>query len=133
MTATAWKIIVTLVWRRYPVNSDMTDKIVVLTTCVTEEEAARIARMLVEERLATCVNVVPGVRSFYDWKGAVEDAREWLLIAKSSRELFEPLAAAIEKNSTYVLPEALALAVVDGSPGYLNWLGAGLRKGTAAE
>lgn len=105
----------------------MTDKIVVLSTCATEEDAERLARLLVEKRLAACVNVISGVRSHYRWKGAVESASECLLIVKSSRELFPSLSAALEKAHPYEVPEALAIAVLDGAANYLNWLGGSLR------
>ena len=100
----------------------MTDKIVVLSTCGTEEEAARIARLLVDQKVAACVNIVPVIRSFYRWQGAVESASEWLLIVKSSRACFEDLRAAIEKAHSYELPEVVALPVVDGAANYLNWI-----------
>jgi periplasmic divalent cation tolerance protein len=99
----------------------MTDKIVVLSTCATEAEAEKLARELVESRLAACVNVLPGVRSIYRWQGHVETAAEWLLIIKSSRELFPELRAALEKGHSYEVPEMLALPVVEGAPNYLNW------------
>ena len=60
----------------------MTDKIVVLSTCATAEEAEKIARRLVEERLAACVNVIAGARSIYRWRDAIEDSAEWLLLIK---------------------------------------------------
>jgi periplasmic divalent cation tolerance protein len=100
----------------------MTDKIVVFSSCATQEEAERIARALVEQRLTACVSVVAGVRSVYRWQGAVETAEEWLLIVKSSRERFEALRAAIEKAHSYEVPELLALPVVDGAPNYLHWI-----------
>lgn len=100
----------------------MTDKIVILSTCSDEEEAARIARTLVEARLAACVNVLPRMRSFYRWKGAVEDASECLLVIKSSRPLFAELRSALEKAHSYEVPEVVALPIVDGAPAYLNWL-----------
>jgi periplasmic divalent cation tolerance protein len=100
----------------------MTDKIVVFTTCASEEEASRIARLLVEERLAACVSVAPGVRSYYRWQGAVESADEWLLIAKSSRALFDALRLAIEKAHSYEVPEIIAMPVVDGATNYLAWI-----------
>lgn len=106
----------------------MTDKIVVFSTCATEEEAGRLARLLVEGRLAACVSVVPRVRSYYRWKGAVESADEFLLIVKSSRALFEPLRAALEAAHSYEVPEAIALPVVDGAPNYLRWMGENLDK-----
>jgi periplasmic divalent cation tolerance protein len=107
----------------------MTDKIVVLSTCSTAEEAEKIARKLVEERLAACVNVLAGARSFYRWQGAIEDAREWLLVIKSSRGLFDTLRLELEKAHSYEVPEVVAIAVVEGSPNYLNWLEGELRAG----
>ena len=100
----------------------MTDKIVILSTCASEADAERIARALVDARLAACVTVAPGARSFYPWKGAVEDAAECLLIIKSSRPLFEALRAALEKAHPYEVPELIALPIVEGAPNYLNWL-----------
>ena len=100
----------------------MTDKIVVFSTCGSSEEAERLARSLVDKRLAACVNIVAPVRSFYRWKGVVEDASEWLLIVKTSRGRFDELRVALEQVHTYELPEILAVPVVDGSPTYLNWL-----------
>lgn len=100
----------------------MTDKIVVFSACATEEEAGKIARMLVEARLAACVNIVPGVQSIYRWQGAVESAAEWLLIIKSSRQIFAQLCGALEKAHSYQIPEVLAVPVVEGAPNYLNWL-----------
>jgi len=104
----------------------MTDKIVVLSTCATEEEGAKLARVLVEARVAACVTVVPGARSIYRWQGAVESAVECLLIIKSSRQLFEPLRTALEEAHTYDVPEVLAVPVVEGAANYLNWLEAQL-------
>lgn len=108
----------------------MTDKIVVLSTCSTPEDAEGLARALVAERLAACVNVVPQIRSFYRWKGEIESADEFLLIIKSSRELFEELKAEIEKRHAYEVPEVLAVPVVAGAENYLNWLGNSLRGGS---
>ena len=100
----------------------MTDKIVVVSTCATEEEAAKLARTLVEARMAACVTIVPGARSVYRWQGAVESAAECLLIIKSSRQLFEPLRMALEKAHGYDVPEVLAVPVVEVAPNYMNWL-----------
>jgi periplasmic divalent cation tolerance protein len=107
----------------------MTDKIVILSTCASEQEAHKVARVLVEERLAACVNVVPSVRSFYHWKGAVESGNEWLLLIKSSRELFDALAARLESIHSYEIPEVIALPILDGAGGYMNWLQANLADG----
>jgi periplasmic divalent cation tolerance protein len=105
----------------------MTEKIVVLSTCGSEEEAGRIARHLVDAHLAACVNLIPQVRSFYRWQGKVENSVEWLLIVKSSRECFPQLRTLLEGAHSYELPEVLALPVVDGSPNYLAWLDAELK------
>jgi len=109
----------------------MTDKIVILSTCATEEDAERIARHLVDSRIAACVNVVSRVRSFYHWKGSVESANEFLLVIKSSRGLFAALRVELEKIHPYEVPEVLALPVVDGTKNYLNWFGANVRQGEA--
>ena len=100
----------------------MTDKIVVLSTCASAEEAERIARGVVEKRLAACVNILPGVRSIYHWKGAVEDSPEILIVMKSTRELFGRLSAEIAHMHSYEVPEAIASPVVDGAESYLDWM-----------
>ena len=105
----------------------MTDKIVVLSTCANEADATRVGRALVEARLAACVSVVPGLRSFYHWEGALETSDEALLLIKTSRELFPQLKLEIEKIHPYEVPEILALPIVEGAENYLNWMGANLR------
>lgn len=100
----------------------MTDKIVVLSTCGSEEEAGKLARSLVEQRVAACVNVIPRMRSYYRWKGEIESADEYLLVIKSSRVRMPALLAALEKEHSYEVPEVIALSVVDGAPSYLDWL-----------
>lgn len=100
----------------------MTDKIVVFNTCGSADEAERLARSLVEKRLAACVNVIAPVTSFYRWEGAVTRDQEWLLVIKSSRPLFDSLRAAIEAAHSYQLPELIALPVVEGSSSYLGWI-----------
>jgi periplasmic divalent cation tolerance protein len=105
----------------------MTDKIVVFSTCGSADEAERLARRIVDERLAACVNVISPVRSFYRWKGAVEDSVEWLLIIKSSRGLFASLQAVLESTHSYEVPEIVAIPIVDGSPNYLAWIEQELR------
>jgi len=100
----------------------MTDKIVAFSTCASLEEAQRVARALVEKRLAACVNVLPGIRSVYRWKDAIQDDEEVLLVIKTSRALLPELTAEIERLHSYEVPEVIALAVVDGSERYLTWL-----------
>jgi len=100
----------------------MTDKIVVLSACDSEEQAGRIARNLVEKRLAACVNILPRARSIYRWKDAIEDTQEFVLLIKSRRDLLPALRAEICSTHTYELPEVIALAIVDGSEEYLGWI-----------
>jgi periplasmic divalent cation tolerance protein len=100
----------------------MTDKIVVLSTCGSLEEAQRLARALVEKRLAACVNIVPNLRSVYRWKDAIEEEEEVLLVIKTSRPLLEDLRSEIERLHCYEVPEVIAIQVVDGSERYLAWL-----------
>jgi periplasmic divalent cation tolerance protein len=104
----------------------MTDWIVVLCTCGSAEEAERLGRALVESRLAACVNILPGVRSLYRWQGALESSDEFLLIIKSSRELFEALRAEIERLHSYEVPEIVALPVTAVAQKYLGWMMANL-------
>ena len=106
----------------------MTDKIVVLSTCGTEQEAESLARQLVEKRLAACVNVIHRMKSYYRWQGVMETAEECLLVIKSSRERFEALRAALETAHSYEVPEVLALPVVDGAANYLNWIEVSLQE-----
>jgi periplasmic divalent cation tolerance protein len=102
----------------------LTDKCVVLVTCANSAEAKRIARFVVEERLAACVNVLPGaVRSIYRWKRKVESAREKLLIIKTSRKRLAKLQAAVMRLHSYDVPEFIVLPIVAGSRAYLAWLG----------
>ena len=110
----------------------MTDNIVVLNTCATEADAERLARALIDVRLAACVSVLPGVRSFYHWQGALETTSECMLLIKTSRALFPALKIEVEKLHTYAVPELLALPVVAGAENYLNWLNSGLRDPEAA-
>jgi periplasmic divalent cation tolerance protein len=102
----------------------VTDKIVVLSTCGSEEEAVKVARSLVEARVAACVSIVPAVRSIYRWKASVEDSAEVLLIVKTRRELFARLEAELRKVHSYEVPEAIALPIEEGLEDYLSWIDA---------
>jgi periplasmic divalent cation tolerance protein len=111
----------------------MTDKIVVLSTCGSRDEARRIARRLVERRVAACVSVAPGVESVYRWQGDVENSEEWLLVIKSTREAWEALVAELRAGHSYQVPEVLALPVFDGFPPYLEWIAQQVSKENAGE
>lgn len=105
----------------------MTDKIVVFSTCRGQQEAEKIAAMLVEKRLAACVNLLPGVESFYRWRGAVERSKEIVLLIKSSRALLPELQSELSKMHSCEIPESLAVPVVDGMESYLHWMERELR------
>lgn len=94
----------------------------VLTTAPNTEVGALIARALVEERLAACVNVIPGVRSIYCWKDEVQDDPEVVLIIKTRADRCEALAARIKDLHPYDVPEVLVLPAVGGSADYLAWI-----------
>jgi periplasmic divalent cation tolerance protein len=100
----------------------MTDALVVLVTAPSPEKAAEIARAVVEERLAACGNVVPGLRSIYRWQGAVQEDAEALLVLKTTRARFEALRDRILALHPYQVPEVLALPVEAGSARYLGWI-----------
>jgi periplasmic divalent cation tolerance protein len=95
---------------------------VVLSTAPDAETAARLARAVLEERLAACVNVVPGVRSLYRWQGALHDDAEVLLVMKTTARRCEALAARVRALHPYEVPEVVALAVTSGSAAYLDWV-----------
>jgi periplasmic divalent cation tolerance protein len=100
----------------------VTDKIVVLTTCESKEQARTLALHLIEHHLAACVNIVPNATSIYRWKEKIEEASEYVLVIKSRRDLFPKLREAIAQLHSYEIPEVIALPVVDGSEAYLAWL-----------
>ncbi len=111
----------------------MKGKLVVLVTCANRREAGRIARALVEERLAACVNIQAGaVESVYRWKGKVERGREILLLIKTSRTVFSRLERRIKEIHSYQTPEIIALPIVAGSRGYLDWMDESVAGGMGA-
>jgi periplasmic divalent cation tolerance protein len=112
----------------------MTDKIVVLITCASPGQARKIGRSLVEQRLVACANIFQSpVRSIYRWKGKVENAKEFLVILKTSRRRFTAVERAIKSLHSYEVPEIIALPIAGGLGDYLEWIsesvgGAGRRK-----
>jgi len=103
-------------------GDESSEPLVVLTTTGSEEEASRIARALVERRLAACVNIVAGVRSVYAWRGEICDDAEMLLVSKTTRGRFEALAATIRELHSYDVPEIVALPTAAVDPAYAAWL-----------
>ncbi len=102
--------------------SDSDAVIAVLITAPDAETGARLAHSLVEERLAACANLVPGVRSIYRWEGRVEDSEEVLLVVKTRAERIDALAARVCELHPYDVPEVIALPVAGGSRAYLEWV-----------
>lgn len=100
----------------------MTDKMIAFTTCPSREEAERIARSLLEKRLAACVAIHAPQTSIYRWQGAVETAEEWGLSIKTSRALFTQLEEAVAGLHSYQVPELLCIPVIAGSGPYLEWM-----------
>jgi len=96
---------------------------VVLVTCGSTTEARRIARALVEKRLAACGNILEApVQSIYRWKGKVETAEEYLVLIKTSRRRFKALRDEVKRLHSYDVPEIVALPVAAGSRDYLKWI-----------
>jgi len=100
----------------------MTDYIQVVTTTEHREDAERIARTLVERRLAACVQVTGPITSTYRWHGKIETAGEWQCWAKSRRDLYDEIEQAIRGLHPYEVPEILAVPILAGSADYLAWL-----------
>jgi periplasmic divalent cation tolerance protein len=94
----------------------------VMTTTETNEQAQAIARYLVEEKLAACVQITGPITSTYRWKEKVENAQEWLCLIKTREDFFDKVESAVKKLHSYETPEIIAVPIVKGSKEYLNWL-----------
>ena len=100
----------------------MPQPVVLLSTASSIEEATTIARLLVEERLAACCNLVPGIRSIYRWEGKVEESQEVLLVIKSLAGQVDALRARLVEIHSYQTPELVVLPVTGGLDSYLQWI-----------
>ncbi len=98
------------------------EPIAVFITAKDEDEAATIAKALIEEHLAACVNIMHPIRSIYRWEGKIADDTEALMIAKTRRGLFEKIQARVSSLHSYNVPEIIAVQIAEGSAEYLNWL-----------
>ena len=105
----------------------------ILSTCPDADTAQRLARTLVEERLAACVSLLPGVVSTYRWQGDVEQATEVQLLAKTPADRRDALMARLAELHPYELPEILAVETAAGLPAYLDWVTAETRTDASPE
>ncbi len=111
----------------------MTDKVVIMVTASSRRECRKIARRLIEEKLAACVNISQPVQSVYRWEGKVEQSREFLMFIKTNRDLFPQIKTEIGLIHSYHTPEIICLPIVDGSPNYLQWISDSVRPVTGTE
>lgn len=100
----------------------MTDVVISYTTINTEKDARKLAAQLVEEKFAACVNILPKIRSIYEWDGEIHDEHEFMLIIKSPRDKLDLVKGFIEKRHSYEVPEFISVDVIDGLPDYLQWV-----------
>ena len=100
----------------------MADYIQVFTTTGKKEDAVRIAKILLEKRLAGCIQIIGPVSSLYWWKGKMEESEEWLCIIKSEKSLYNELEKTIKDNHPYEVPEIIAVPIIMGNQDYLDWL-----------
>ena len=100
----------------------MTEMLLVFSTFATEEDAARVVRALLDERLIACGNLLPGARSLYRWRGAVADEREVLAILKTRKQDWPALLSRLHELHPFEIPECVAVRVAAGAPKYLAWL-----------
>ncbi len=101
---------------------------VVFNTCPNHDTALKIANTLIEQGLAACVNIVPGLESIYKWKGKIEHGTECLLIIKTNIDRYTELEQAIVKHHPYELPEIIAVPLSEGLPAYLGWMDESLKQ-----
>ena len=95
---------------------------ITFSTCKDLRQANRIARTLVKEKLAACVNIIPGIASIYAWKGKIEEGREVLLVIKSRSSLSKRLTARVKALHSYSVPEVVTIPIASGNPDYLRWV-----------
>lgn len=101
--------------------------IVILITAKDKPEAEKIAKMLIKNKLAACVNILAGVKSLFRWQGKIDQAKEALLIVKSRKEKFNKIAKLVKSMHSYDLPEIIAVPIVSGFKPYLDWINESIR------
>ncbi len=111
----------------------MTDKVVIMVTAGSRRECRKIARRLIEEKLAACVNITQPIQSLFRWEGKIDNSKEFLMFIKTNRDLFPQIKAEISLIHSYHTPEIICLPVIDGSPNYLQWIGDSVRPAEKVE
>jgi periplasmic divalent cation tolerance protein len=111
----------------------MTDKVVILVTAASKKECRKIARHLVESKLAACVNIAAPIESIYRWEGKIAQEPEYQLFIKSTRELFPEIKAAIAELHSYHTPEIICLPIIEGSRNYLQWVSDSVKRASVPE
>lgn len=95
---------------------------VLFITVPSQEEGERFAEELVREKLAACVNLIPGIKSFYWWEGKIENAPEVLLVVKTLSEKLDSLTKWVKAHHSYTVPEVISMKIEQGNPSYLQWI-----------
>jgi periplasmic divalent cation tolerance protein len=105
----------------------VTDKVVIMVTAASRRECRKIARRLIDEKLAACVNITQPIQSIYRWEGKIEQSKEFLMFIKTKRDLFPQIKAEIALIHSYHTPEIICLPIIDGAPNYLQWISDSVR------
>ena len=100
----------------------MTEMLIVFTTFANQDDAARVTRVLIEERLIACANLLPGARSLYRWQGKIEDQPEVVALMKTRKQDWTALLSRLHELHPYETPECVAVRVAAGAPKYMEWL-----------
>lgn len=111
----------------------MTDKVVIMVTAASRRECRKIARRLIEEKLAACVNITQAIQSVYWWEGKIDYSKEFLMFIKTNRDLFQQIKTEISLIHSYHTPEIICLPIIDGSRNYLQWISDSVRAAGEAE
>ncbi|TET95376.1 MAG: divalent-cation tolerance protein CutA [Desulfobacteraceae bacterium] len=99
------------------------ENVVIFITTGTDEEAHRIANMLLNQKKVACVNILPKVRSLFWWQDKLDSAQESLLIVKTRASLLSEIVSMVREVHSYDVPEVIALPIIGGNPDYLEWIG----------
>ncbi len=111
----------------------MTDKVVIMVTAASRRECRKIAKRLIDQKLAACVNITQPIQSLYRWEGKIDESKEFLMFIKTNRNLFPQIKAEISLIHSYHTPEIICLPIIDGSPNYLQWISDSVRPAEKVE